>query len=656
MKGRLLLSLCLAFALLLAVAPAAGAAGWGQKFSVSGQPGPETFSGPADVAVDAEGNATYVWIENSYGGSSNRSLLRSRVYGADGSVGPTRTLEEETGNNFIPGVSAGIDASGQVRIAWAQGTQTCTPFCTTSSDFYVAPLDANGEIGAEPLSVTTVTESFSPEARFEVAPDGESVLAVVNSGGSALELWRVSADVQSAVDESPEEPDTVLPSSLGLDVNGSGEAFIAWIVEEEGGTTSRIDAAIVSPGSETVKTMDTEVGFFGSITLDAAIDDAGNGTVVYSASEEVSFAQLMADGTVIAPQLVSPAEVESESGESAIDVADDGTVLVAWREEETVSARAIRPGGEIGLAHQIATEIENLEEPIVSVGPSSEGTVMFAAYEYGEESFLSRALARDVTTDGVPTGTVQTMDSSDEEWTYFYPLAIDYPEGGNAAAAWIREFESGPFSEDDFTELAGALRDATAPSLTLWVPDAALTGTETVFAAVGEDPNPLTYSWSFGDSAAAAGPIATHAFDAPGEYTVSVTATDALGNSATQSDTIEVVDAAENAPPPSSTPPSATPPAAAPAPQILPQTKVLRRPPKRSHRRRGVIRFVSSQADARFECRVDRGRWHNCHSPMRLRRLSVGGHAVRIRAVSADGSADESPALVRFRVLRQKRR
>jgi len=47
-------------------------------------------------------------------------------------------------------------------------------------------------------------------------------------------------------------------------------------------------------------------------------------------------------------------------------------------------------------------------------------------------------------------------------------------------------------------------------------------------------------SWSFGDGGGASGLSATHAYASPGRYTVTATATDALGNVSTQSSTITV--------------------------------------------------------------------------------------------------------------------
>jgi hypothetical protein len=105
--------------------------------------------------------------------------------------------------------------------------------------------------------------------------------------------------------------------------------------------------------------------------------------------------------------------------------------------------------------------------------------------------------------------------------------------------------------------------------------------------------------------------------------------------------------------PPPSPPPTTDvvePPLAGP-----PATFIRKRPRKvvrtRGRRARVVFRFASDQADAFFECRIDRGRFRRC-APKLVRRLKLGRHVLRVRAVSASGAADPSPAVYRFRVRR----
>jgi fibronectin type 3 domain-containing protein len=63
-----------------------------------------------------------------------------------------------------------------------------------------------------------------------------------------------------------------------------------------------------------------------------------------------------------------------------------------------------------------------------------------------------------------------------------------------------------------------------------------------------------------------------------------------------------------------------------------------------------VVSLVSAPEGARFECRVDDGQFTPCDSPVTLRKLSPGRHKFRARAMSQDGTPDQTPAKRRFRI------
>lgn len=86
-----------------------------------------------------------------------------------------------------------------------------------------------------------------------------------------------------------------------------------------------------------------------------------------------------------------------------------------------------------------------------------------------------------------------------------------------------------------------------------------------------------------------------------------------------------------------------------------PRTFFRQRPPKTvlTHERsaRVVLRFGSNEAGVSFSCRIDGGFFRRC--PERLvRRFGVGSHAVAVVAKDAEGNADRTPAVFRFRVKR----
>jgi hypothetical protein len=83
-----------------------------------------------------------------------------------------------------------------------------------------------------------------------------------------------------------------------------------------------------------------------------------------------------------------------------------------------------------------------------------------------------------------------------------------------------------------------------------------------------------------------------------------------------------------------------------------PQTTLRRKPPKRTADRTPTFRFASNAQGARFECKLDGKRYRPCSSPFTTKRLSLGPHRFRVRAID-DGLKDPTPASYRLMVVRQ---
>jgi hypothetical protein len=121
--------------------------------------------------------------------------------------------------------------------------------------------------------------------------------------------------------------------------------------------------------------------------------------------------------------------------------------------------------------------------------------------------------------------------------------AIDADAKGNAVAAWFAE-DVGESSTDT---IYTAAFDGEVPKPTLSVSPggSAVVGQAITFQATASDAwsPPVEFAWTFGDGGTGSGETVTHAFGAPGTYTVSVTASDQAGNTATATTTITVAPA-----------------------------------------------------------------------------------------------------------------
>ena len=85
-----------------------------------------------------------------------------------------------------------------------------------------------------------------------------------------------------------------------------------------------------------------------------------------------------------------------------------------------------------------------------------------------------------------------------------------------------------------------------------------------------------------------------------------------------------------------------------------PDTKITKKPRHASTRDKVKVRikFRSSVAGSTFQCKLDgHKKWKKCKSPYK-RRLGVGKHELRVRAVSPAGIPDPKPAKARFTIRR----
>jgi hypothetical protein len=82
-----------------------------------------------------------------------------------------------------------------------------------------------------------------------------------------------------------------------------------------------------------------------------------------------------------------------------------------------------------------------------------------------------------------------------------------------------------------------------------------------------------------------------------------------------------------------------------------PETTIFKQPKKKTHKAKAKFKFRSSEAGSTFECSIDKGDFKPCTSPTTYKRLSPGKHKFLVRAIGTDGTADQSPAKVKWKVL-----
>jgi hypothetical protein len=88
--------------------------------------------------------------------------------------------------------------------------------------------------------------------------------------------------------------------------------------------------------------------------------------------------------------------------------------------------------------------------------------------------------------------------------------------------------------------------------------------------------------------------------------------------------------------------------------RTAPNTRIVSGPPRVGFKRLAKFRFASSEAQSRFQCKVDKGRWRGCRSPFK-RTVSAGAgagrkHVFKVRAIDRFGNVDSTPARFGWRV------
>jgi hypothetical protein len=183
------------------------------------------------------------------------------------------------------------------------------------------------------------------------------------------------------------------------------------------------------------------------------------------------------------------------------------------------------------------------------------------------------------------------------------------------------------------------VEDSTPPQVSV---DSGPTGTTTdqtpTFTFSGSDMiGPVTFHCSIdsgtpsfracsgpGDSDTATSPLAD------GSYAFRVQASDAAGNAAVATRAFSV----QTLKPPIPSAPETT----------------ITKGPKKTRKARPKFRFTSSDPSARFQCKLDKGSFSACASPLTTPKLRPGKHRLQVRAVGAGGS-DPTPAVRKFRIL-----
>jgi len=83
-----------------------------------------------------------------------------------------------------------------------------------------------------------------------------------------------------------------------------------------------------------------------------------------------------------------------------------------------------------------------------------------------------------------------------------------------------------------------------------------------------------------------------------------------------------------------------------------PDTKIVKGPPKKTHKTTVKLKFTATEAGSTFQCKLDAKPFKPCSSPKKYKKLKPGKHVFKVRAIDRAGNVDPTPAKRAFKVLK----
>jgi PKD domain len=546
--------------LILPVGASAASPNWIDPVDLS--PSVSDASNP-DVAMDSAGGTVALWEQTSTSGPGVGPMAVARAAG----IPFGSPFELSTRGN---GPRLAMTPAGEAVAAWKRVDST---------------------LGTNTIVVATKPPggSFSPPVTVYAAPPGlipQEIGVAIGAAGDVAVTWR-TVDPNAEFDQL-----TCIEEFEGKEVERPcpNPYFVMASVRPAGGVFS--EPVQISPargtgeeGEDEGEREEREIAE-SAMTAGGArpiVDGAGNTTVSWTyfdgSARVVQAAVRPAGGGWEPPAAISEASEPGE-GASSVDLGIDGAgnAIVSWAQREGTGEGAPRivhvgvkpPGGSFSVLPDVSPPGQVAQGPVLGVSPSGEATVVWLV-GVGEQRTLysatrppggsfsvseplssgsDGAIFHDVAAgdhgaaivvwsgDEVAGGVVRAAVRAPGAAAFGSPVPISqtssgfvHPKpsmdaAGDATVVWERD--------DVHRVISMAGYDVALPVLgAVSVPSTATVAEPVTFSATSFDVWPAgPPTFAFGDGAATAGTTVFHAFAAPGTYTVTVTAADALGKSA----------------------------------------------------------------------------------------------------------------------------
>jgi PKD domain len=476
-------------------------------------------SAPADqarVATNARGDSVAAWLSSE----GSETVFRAALRPAGGQWGASEALTHSGLPGSISSVEVGIDDGGRAVAVWTDSQPTGV---TVRSSTYSG-------------GVWSASKALSPPNEEAAGPT-----LAVNANGDAVAAWhskvganyivraatRVAAGGWSSVHtiSSAVSADAFVPRAA---IDGHGDAVVVW--QENGAGNRSIAAATRHAGAPwaAAKTLSSPVR--DSTRPKVAVDAAGDATAIWDSSSGYGYGIICsAAGSAVSGDWNLPKDVgfagQSSRPQIAMNLAGDAVVAWQRQNKKTYIETSVRngPGGAWQAAQAVSDPTQEADDERVAIDDA--GNVVAAWTQWSQLDHAAYASTRSIA-DG--TWAPGHLLAAPQKYT---SVDVGVDAGGDATAVYV-----------DAKAVHTALVDATSPTLTgVQVPATGAVGQELTFAATSADLwSVVTTSWDFGDGTSASGSPAAHAYSAPGDYAVKVTALDAAGHSTAETHSVHV--------------------------------------------------------------------------------------------------------------------
>lgn len=442
---------------------------------------PEQLTPPAAAstpAVAADGSGGFVAVWEQFQAEKKINVVESATRPAGGSWGPAVVISGEAAETSAGDARVAVDTRGDAVAVW---TYSLGGGGTVVQSSY-RPAGAAAWQAPVTLSGEASAQAFNPVVRID--DNGDAAAAWQESDGKNQ---IVHASIRPVASGAWQSPETLSPAGQDsyepqLAMNAGGRLTVVW---EHGPSLKELVVEAASGNAAK-----------GEWHKEGAISEAG----------------------VEAPQV-------------GVDAAGDA--LAVWATEDVPKHRHLhsstRPAaGTWQPPGEIATAGKDAAKPEVAVDPAGDAVVVFEEAVGAEGNGAVAGVARPAGSTGFTPQTILAEASS------FTPqMAID--TSGNAIAVWEQSV-----GEAAIVTRAAAY-DAAGPVLeALSIPAAGFVGQPLTFSSSPFDVwSPLAATaWSFGDGGTAAATTTIHSYQHPGSYAVTITSTDALGNTSSGAGTV----------------------------------------------------------------------------------------------------------------------